>query len=187
MSKIIIFILCLTIPLHANAFSLSLGNEALNVDAEYVSDKVNGENNSSRAELSFSYDPSLNNRWSLWMYNTTSYDRMVDISFEDFAGGGIKYYLIKDDDTKLSFSTGILGHYINAQWDMLYSHRLKYSDVNVYGTAFYQHDMGLESDYISKCIVGYRLGKHLSLYHKRERRTSYRRIENGIGVHYEFN
>ena len=172
----------LLIPSLANAFSLSLGDEKLYIDAEYKAGRVNGESDGSITELSISYDPSFNSKWSGWGYNTARRlkDKSADISFEDFLGGGIKYNFTDN----LSLSYGPTGHYINEQWDWLHSWRLKLKG-DLYATLFYQNDFGLKSHYLTKGIVGYKIGKHLSLWHKRERREGYQKIYNGIGVHYE--
>lgn len=182
MNKIIILLILIAIPSLTNAFSLSLGDEKINVDAEYESGRVNSESDGSVAELTFSYDPTWKDRWSLWSYNTARREKnsQADISFEDFAGGGIKYAITN----RLSGSYGLTGHYVEEQWDWLHSWRLKLEG-DLYAILLYQHDIGLESDYLTKGIVGYKVGEYFSVWHKRERRASYRRTHNGIGFHYD--
>jgi hypothetical protein len=170
------------LPSIASAYSLVLGNEKIYIDVEYESSRVNSESDGSVAELSFNYDPSLNDEWSLWMYNTTRREKNkeLDINIENFVGGGIKHSFAD----KLSLSYGPTGHYINKQWDWLHSWRLKLKG-NLYATLSYKHDIGLESEYFTDGVVGYKINKLLRVWHKRQRREGYHKIYNGVGVHYE--
>lgn len=182
-----LLLLLLFIPSLASAFNLNLGNETLDINAEYKTGTLNGKTDTSKAELSASYDPSISANWSFWAYNRLSRDWEAGTGYEDFAGGGIKY---KANDS-LSISYGPIGHYVDQQWDWLHSLRLK-REGNIYCTAFYQRDFRLGNRYLTQGIVGFKLGKYspdwlpkwfkdFGIFHKRERRESYRRTYNGIG------
>ena len=154
------------------------GEEPIDIGIDYTYGERNGETFKNKGGIDVNYDSSINDSLSVWTYANIGYDSMVNVPFETFAGGGLKYNVSND----LSFSTGVLGHYIDTQWDFLYSHRIKVEIWRVYGVGFYQHEVDDWSDYITKGKVGYKIDKYLSMYHKRERRDTYRDIYNGLSI-----
>jgi hypothetical protein len=73
-----------------------------------------------KSTLSFNYDI-CDDPFCFWLFSENEKDEVNDIETSNF-GAGPKYYLIKNDKHKLSFSTGVL-----CGEDCSYSHRIKYS------------------------------------------------------------
>ena len=124
----------------------------------------------------FGYDPVINERWSLWLDGSGSFDKALAIDSEIFLGAGPKYYIYKEGARKLSFSAGILhqsrepGGYIDQRWSL----RLKGSTENWKAAAFYQPNIDDSADYISKGEIEGRINKTVSCFWE----TVYRSIED---------
>jgi len=116
-------------------------------------------------ELGINYDPPLNDKWSLWLDERVSYDKVLGIDFENNLGFGLKYYVYKekdeaDEDVKFSLSAGLLYQFISWNCDDpaycektgtgRYSYRAKFSKYKMLLVYSYQPNINDSSDYISK-------------------------------------
>lgn len=129
-----------------------------------------------RGEIGINYDPAITERWSLWLDETVGYNRIAGIRFENMMGCGPKIYLMKNEDRKLSFSTGVLYHLkdTNAKGSGRYSHRIKYKDRRSSFVYFYQPNIDNSQDYLVKSSIKFKLTKFISAFYN----DSYRSLEN---------
>lgn len=126
--------------------------------------------------IGIGWDPVIDERWSVWVDGSGSFDRALAIDSEIFLGAGPKYYLYKKGARKLSFSAGVLhqtrkpGDFIDQRWSL----RLKGSTENWKAAAFYQPNIDDSADYISKGEIEGRINKTVSVFWN----TVYRSIED---------
>jgi len=101
-----------------------------------------------KAFLRLGYDPKLTDKWSLWFYDQIGYNRIRNIDFENFIGGGPKYSFYKD----FSISAGLLQHHKKFENDTLdinrLSFRLKGEIDSFKAVIFYQPNLEDFDDYI---------------------------------------
>ena len=172
----------------SSALSDSAG--AFDFNANYKYGTSGGTVTKDQGSLSLGYDPKINDKWSIWLDYTAGYNKPWGIEFENMLGGGPKYYIIKNDDRKMSFSTGILYQYdANTQeGQRRLSHRLKYKDRRTALTYFHQPDIDNSADYISKGTATFKLTKLFSAFYS----DSYRSIgelketEQGVRLEIEY-
>ena len=134
------------------------------IDGYYRYGKTEGIVSQDEGELGINYDPPLNDRWSLWLDERVSYDKVLGIDFENNIGFGLKYYVYKgkdeaDEDIKFSLSAGVLYQFTSwncAEYETCYqegtgrySYRAKFSKLKLHLAYYYQPNINDASDYIS--------------------------------------
>lgn len=163
---------------HAGAFdmrsySLALGLSHikksgelhLNANLDYV--EVDDITSIDKGSVSFGYDPTLDDRWSLWSFAKGSYDRPNKIDIESSFGGGIKYRVPFG-----SISYGLLSYereYESGikEGEIRHSWRLKAKNaiygLKAKGVLFYQPRIDNFNDYIAdgKASLAHSLRKRL--------------------------
>ena len=156
----------------------------LSLHAEYNYGKSNDLVDTDDGEISIGYDLVLNDKWSLWFDELVGYNKVLDISFENFIGFGPKYYLVKKENMEASISTGVLYQYQGGaeKGSGRYSHRLKYDDGLISATYFYQPNMRDSSDYISSGDVRIKLSDTLSVFYEKEYRSKINEREARRGI-----
>jgi len=101
-----------------------------------------------KAFLRLGYDPKLTDRWSLWFYDQAGYNKIRNIEFENFFGGGPKYTFYKD----FSISAGLLQHHKKLENDTFDMNRLSFrlkGKINQFkAVIFYQPNLEDFDDYI---------------------------------------
>jgi len=73
--------------------------------------KINDTEIQNNLYLRFGYDPPINEKWSLWIFDKAGYNRIRKIDFENFAGVGPKYTLLETEGRKASISFGYMPHF----------------------------------------------------------------------------
>ncbi len=112
--------------------------------------------------LRLSYDPRINEVWSLWFYEQVGYDKPKEIDVESFTGGGPKYMLYESDISKASISWGYLYHYQELEDESKDINRLslrlkgktKVGTLDLFGIAFYQPNIEDFDDYLASGEIG---------------------------------
>ena len=132
------------------------------IDGYYRYGKTEGIVSRDEGELGIGYDPALTDRWSLWLDERVSYDKVLGIDFENNLGFGAKYYVYKKEETKFSLSAGVLYQFTSWNCDDpatceqigtgRYSYRAKFSNEKIYMAYYYEPNVSDGSDYISTFI-----------------------------------
>jgi hypothetical protein len=135
------------------------------IKGSYRYGKTDGIVSQDKGELGIDYNPSINDRWSVWLDESVSYDKVIGIDFENNLGFGLKYYVYKgkdeaDEDIKLSVSGGLLYQFTSWGCDDpetcyqegtgRYSYRAKFSKHKLLFVYSYQPNINDPSDYIAK-------------------------------------
>lgn len=140
--------------LHLN-YESTFGNCELNSKFQYG--KVNDAETQNNFYLRFGYDPPINEKWSLWIFDKAGYNRIRKIEFENFAGAGPKYTFYKTEERLISVSFGYLPHFQQFKDYSKTTNRLslrlkgkEYIEKNyeIKVTLFYQPNMENFDDYL---------------------------------------
>lgn len=150
---------------YAKGIDVSEKSGVTEIKGSYRYGKTDGIVSQDEGELGIDYNPPINDRWSIWLDESVSYDKVLGIDFENNLGFGLKYYVYKgkdeaDEDIKLSLSAGIL--YQFTSWGCedpetcyqegtgRYSYRAKFSKYKLSFVYYYQPNINDPSDYIAK-------------------------------------
>jgi len=168
--------------------------EKVELSGRYRYAKTNNIVGTDEAEFRAGWDPTINDRWSLWIDESFGYNKGLGIDFQNKLGFGLKYYIYKGESAGFSLSAGILYDlvFMDDKEDGLgrYSIRPKAYVGPISMVYFYQPAMGNMDDYISKFygeIVLTQVGLFsvVSYYEFEERGLS--RVENsGVKGRFEW-
>ncbi len=172
-------------------------SDKISISGYYRNGKTDGVVTQDEGEIGLHYNPQINEKWSLWLDERVGYNKMLGIDYENDLGVGLKYYLYKRDEIKLSLSSGILYQYISMAGNDeenhgRYSHRAKFGSDIVSLVYFYQPDIQDSSDYITKFSGDVRVAKikdniSILLNYKNDYRSTTGRSESsGIKLRVEY-
>lgn len=108
--------------------------------------KTNDIETQNNLYLRFGYNPPINEKWSLWIFDKAGYNKVQKIDFENFAGAGPKYIFLETDTRKASISFGYLSHF---QQFEDYSKTTNRLSLRIKGKEF------IEKDYEIKIVLFY--------------------------------
>jgi len=97
-----------------------LNSSILNTTLRYRYEKIDDKTKENNVLLRSGYDPRLTDLWSLWSFAQLGYDKIREIDFESYIGGGLKYYLLED----FSISLGYLQHHQKFESDSSDTNRI---------------------------------------------------------------
>jgi hypothetical protein len=92
------------------AFVLKRKAFLLNIKTKYISNEKQIIEN--KGNIKLKYNPVINDKWSLWFFNQTGYNKKREVRLENFIGGGPKYSFSLSRPIVGSISIGILQHHI---------------------------------------------------------------------------
>lgn len=182
------------------SYTLGIGfsddiTDELGLSGYYRKGKKVGVVTKDEGELDLHYNPTINDKWSLWLDERARYNKMLGIDFENDLGVGLKYYVYKQKETKFSLSSGVLYQYTvtsNREGRGRYSHLAKFKNNSISLIYFYQPNISDSSDYITKFIGDVKLVEikeniSVLLHYKNEYRSLSGRSENsGIKLRIEY-
>jgi hypothetical protein len=141
------------------AFVLKRKAFLLNIETKYISNEKQMIEN--KGNIKLKYDPVISDKWSLWLFNQTGYNKKREVRLENFIGGGPKYNFSLSYPIIGSISIGLLQHHIKYTDDNIdnmarISLRIKgdwqiSKNFSFNTTIFYQPNIKTYQDYI---IVG---------------------------------
>ncbi len=167
--------------------------DQLEISGYYRKGKTDDVITQDEGKINLNYDPSISDRWSLWLDERIQYNEMIGLDFENDLGIGLKYYVYKQAETKFSLSSGILYQLTSSDCDApatcsqgdhgRYSNRAKFSNEIISLIYFYQPDIHDSSDYITtfvgKGLVKIKDNSSLLFDYKNNYRSLYGRSESG--------
>lgn len=151
---------------HTDTYVLTLDHQAgpWYFDADYRYGETDDVTTTDRGYLNVIYDHKLSDRWSIAGGNKAGFNNVRGISGENFLGAGPKYYIVKNDTTKLSFSVWYLNQYTDysdkdSESVHRMSHRLKGSYRKgvheVKAVFYYQPSLNEPDDYFTIAEASY--------------------------------
>ena len=95
--------------------------------ADYRYGETDDVTTTDQGYLNVIYDHKFSDRWSVAGGNKTGFNSVRGIDVENFLGAGPKYYIVRNDTTKLSFSVWYLSQYTEySDKDSEAVHRMSY-------------------------------------------------------------
>lgn len=134
------------------------------LDADYRYGETDDVTTTDQGYLNVIYDHKLSDRWSVAGGNKAGFNNIRGIDVENFLGAGPKFYILKDDTTKLSVSVWYLGQYTeysdrDSESVHRMSYRPKFSHRNgvheVRAVFYYQPSLNNPDDYITVLEASY--------------------------------
>ena len=143
--------------------------DVVDFSAFYKYGKTEGIVSRDEGSFSFGYDPQIADKWFLWFDESVGFNKVIDVSFENFAGGGLKYQVFDS----LSLSGGVLYHYQagDESGEGLYSFRVKFEDETAKIVCFYQPYFDDTSEAITKGRVEIKPHESIIFYYEFENRS----------------
>ena len=154
---------------HVTTIGVNDKVDVIDFSASYKYGKTEKIVSRDEGSFSFGYDPQISDQWFLWFDEVIGYNKVLDIRFENFVGGGVKYQAFDS----LSLSGGVLYYYREGdeQGEGLYSFRVKFENDVAKAVYFYQPYMDDIDEHIIKGRVEIRPFSPMLFYHEFENRT----------------